>query len=136
MAVLVAGLVAGIWFLVFDMFLLEPLMGSLMANIPGLNPTPPMLWMVVGDLAAGLVLAAVYARVRSVFGTGFANGATYGVYAGVLMNFPIWLQMSVYVSWPYVTAWAFTIMGIVICAVAGGLVGVVFPKLSGATSGA
>lgn len=102
-----------------------------MANIPGLQPIAADDGAVIGDLAAGLILAAVYARVRSVFGTGPTNGAIYGVYAGVLVSFPMWLQMSVYVGWPYLTAWAFTIAGIVVYAIGGGLVGAVFPKLSG-----
>ncbi|HSG00259.1 MAG TPA: hypothetical protein VLA20_03970 [Vicinamibacterales bacterium] len=129
MALIVATVVVAVWYLVWDMFLLEPLLGSYMAGIPGMNPSPALMWIVVGELSSGLVLAAVYARVRSVFGTGLANGATYGVYAAVLANFPLWLMMSVYAGWPYGTAWAFTIASIPVWAIAGGLVGLVYQKM-------
>jgi hypothetical protein len=129
MVLLVAGVAVGVWYLVWDMFLMEPLLGSMVSGIPGLVAEPPMLWMVVGELAAGLVLAAVYARVRSIFGTGFKGGAIYGTYAGVLINFPTWLMLAVFVGWPYATMWAFTIAGIVLTAVAGGLIGMVYAMM-------
>lgn len=129
MVLLVAGVAVGALYLVWDMFLMEPLLGSMMTGIPGLVAEPPVLWMVVGELMAGLVLAAVYARVRSIFGTGFKGGAIYGTYAGVLVSFPMWLMMTVFVGWPYATMWAFTVVGIVITAVAGGVIGQVYAMM-------
>lgn len=129
MALLVAGIVAAVWYVVFDMFLMDPILGSALAGVPGMNPNPAVLWMVIGDLAAALVLAAVYARTRSVFGAGLKGGATYGVYAGVLINFPLWLFMAVYAGWPYGTAWMMTIAAIVVTTVAGGLIGLTYEKM-------
>jgi hypothetical protein len=129
MALLVAGIVAAVWYVVFDLFLMGPILGSSLTGIPGMNPSPVTMWVIIGDLASCLVLAAVYARTRSVFGVGLKGGATYGVYAGVLVNFPLWLMMSVYVSWPYGASWMMTIAGIVVTAVAGGLIGLVYEKL-------
>jgi hypothetical protein len=129
MQLLAAGVVAGIWYVVWDLFLLEPLIGSFLAGIPGMNPEPSTMWVVIGNLVAGLVLAAVYARVRSVFGTGPGAGLTYGVYAGVLMHFPLWLFMSIYLGWPYGTAWVMTIAGLAYTAVAGALIGLVYGKM-------
>jgi hypothetical protein len=129
MVLLVAGVAVGVLFLIWDMFLLDPLLGSYMAGIPGIVADPSVMWMVIGELVAGLVLAAVYARVRSVFGTGLKGGATYGVYAGVLMNFPLWQFMSLYVGWPYATAWAFTIAGVVINALGGAVIGLVYERM-------
>ena len=129
MVLLVAGVVVAALYLVWDLFLMQPLLGSMMTGIPGLVAEPPMLWVVVGELAAGLVLAAVYARTRSIFGAGFKGGAIYGTYAGVLISFPTWLMMAVYVGWPYGTMWAFTIVGIVLTAVAGGLIGQVYAMM-------
>lgn len=129
MVLLVAGVVVGVLYLVWDMFLMQPLLGSMMTGIPGLVVEPPMIWMVVGELVAGLVLAAVYARTRSIFGTGFKGGAIYGTYAGVLINFPMWLMMAVFVGWPYGTMWAFTIVGIVLAAIGGGVVGQIYAMM-------
>lgn len=126
MVLLVAGIVVAAWYVVWDMFLLGPIMGSYLAGVPGLNANPATMWVVIGELAAGLVLAAVYARIRSIFGVGLKGGATYGVYAGVLINFPMWLFLSVYVGWPYGTAWAMTIAGVLITTVAGALIGLVY----------
>lgn len=132
MVLLVAAIVAGVWYVVFDMFLIGPVLGSFLAQIPGINPTPPMMWVVIGDFMAALVQAGVYMRTRSVFGVGARNGAVYGVYAGVLVNFPIWLFMSVYVAWPYGAAWALTVAGIVITTVGGALMGLVIEKMGAA----
>ena len=126
MALLLAGVVAGVWYLVWDMFLMTPIIGSHLAGVPGLNASPSTMWVVIGELVAGLVLASVYARTRSIFGTGLKGGATYGVYAGVLINFPLWLFMSVYVGWPYSAAWVMTIAGLVITTVAGAGIGLVY----------
>lgn len=132
MALLVATIVATAWYVVFDLFLMEPVLGSYLAAVPGMNPSPAMMWVVIGDVVACLVLAAVYARTRSIFGTGLKNGATYGVYAGVLVNFPTWLFMSVYAGWPYGSAWAMTLASIFYVTIAGGLIGLVYEKMGDA----
>ena len=126
MVLLVAGIVAAVWYVVWDMFLMGPILGSYLAGVPGMNANPATMWVVIGDLVACLVLAAVYARTRSIFGVGVKGGATYGVYAGVLINFPMWLFMSVYLGWPYGTAWVMTIAAILYTTVAGGLIGMVY----------
>jgi len=130
MVLLAAGVVAGVWLLVWDMFLSGPLLGSMLTAIPGLNPDPAVPWMIVGNLAGGLVLALLYGRVRGAFGTGAASGAQFGFFAGLLVNFPLWLQLSLYVSWPYGTAWAFTIAGLVVYVIAGALVGLVYQRMA------
>lgn len=129
MVLLVAGIVAAVWYVVFDMFLMEPVLGSYLAGVPGMNAAPAMMWVVIGDVVACLVLAAVYARTRSIFGVGLKNGATYGVYAGVLINFPTWLFMSVYAGWPYASAWAMTIASLFYVTVGGALIGLVYEKM-------
>ncbi len=129
MVLLVAGIVAAAWYVVFDMFLMEPVLGSYLAGIPGINAAPATMWIVIGNVVACLVLAAVYARTRSIFGLGLKNGATYGVYAGVLANFPTWLNLSVYASWPYGSAWAVTIALILNVTIAGALIGLVYEKM-------
>lgn len=129
MVLLVAGIVAAAWYMVFDMFLMEPVIGSYLAGVPGMNAAPATMWIVVGNVVGGLVLAAVYARIRSIFGVGLKNGATYGVYAGVLINFPTWLFLSVFAGWPYGAAWAMTIASIVYVTIAGALIGLVYEKM-------
>ena len=129
MVLLVAGIAAGVLYLVFSMFLMGPILGSYLVGVPGMNANPATMWVVVGELCGGLVLAAVYARTRSIFGVGLKGGATYGVYAAVLVHFPLWLQMSVYVGWPYGAAWAMTIAGLVLTTIAGALIGLVYEKM-------
>jgi len=129
MVLLVATIAAAVWYVVWDLFLIGPIIGSYLTGVPGANLDPAMMWVVIGEICAGLVLAAVYARTRSIFGVGLKGGATYGVYAGVLINFPTWLFHSVYVGWPYSAAWAMTIAGLVTTTVAGALIGLVYEKM-------
>lgn len=127
-----AVVAAWVWFLVFDMFLIDPIMGSAMASIPGANATPSTMWIVLGDLMATLVLVLFYDKVQSVFGSGVKGGATYGFAAGVLVNFPTWLWGAVYFSWPYGASWTATIALIANTIIAGALIGLVYQKLGAA----
>jgi hypothetical protein len=121
------------WYLIFDNFLLDPVIGDAMAAIPGAT-TPSSLWVTIGDLAAALVLVWVYDRAKGSFGAGARNGLVYGFYAGVLLNFPTWLWGSVYFSWPYRSAWTAVIVLLVLTLIAGVLIGLVYEKVGGAAA--
>jgi hypothetical protein len=118
-------------YLAWDNFLSGMLIGSAMSAIPGMKAEFSRLWETVGDLCAALILAGVYVRVRGVFGVGPAGGAMFGFYAGVLINFPTWLFMTVYAGWPYGATWILTIAAILLTTVAGALMGVVYQALGG-----
>lgn len=121
-----------VWYVLFDMFLFDPIMGSAMAGIPGANPAPSTMWVVLGDLAAALVLVGFYDRVKGALGSGARHGALYGLSAGVLINFPTWLWGAVYFSWPYGAAWTAVITLIAIATIAGALIGIVYEKMGAA----
>ena len=129
---LAAAVAALVWFLVWDNFLAGMLIGSTLAQIPGIVAEVSKLWETVGDLFAALMLAGVYARVRGVYGVGAKNGAVFGVYAGLLINFPTWLFMTVYAGWPYAVTWTLTIALTLSTVVAGAIIGTVYQTMGGA----
>lgn len=89
----------------------------------------PVQWLVVGDFVAALVFVWVYDRVYASFGGGAKGGATYGLYAGILLNFPTWIFMSILiVGFPYSLAWIWTIVGILAGVIGGAVAGMVYKK--------
>jgi hypothetical protein len=108
-------------------------LGSAMSGIPGARAEYSKLWETVGDVCAALILAGVYVRVRRVFGVGVKGGAMFGVYAGILINFPTWLYMTVYAGWPYAATWHITLVLIVLTTVSGAVMGAVYQMLGGTT---
>lgn len=119
------------WNLLFDNFLMGPTMGSAMAQIPGMTGEFSMLWQTVGNVFSAIVLVWVYDRVRGAFAGGVSGGAFFGFYAGVLVNFPTWLYMTVYAGWPYHATWHATLVLIVSSVVAGALAGLAYDRLGG-----
>ena len=104
------------------------------------SPTPANMrtdtspvWFIVGDFVVALVLVWVYDRVRGSFATGAKGGATFGLYAGVLVNFPTWIVVNLFLQGlSYGNAWVGTIAGIVRTVVAGALAGVLYVRCGGA----
>ena len=119
------------WNLLFDNFLLGITMGSAMAQIPGMTGEFSMLWQTVGNVFSAIVLVWVYDRVRGAFAGGLSGGALFGFYAGVLINFPTWLYMTVYAGWPYRPTWHATLVLTLSTVVAGALAGLAYEKLGG-----
>ena len=71
----------------------------------------------------------VYDRVYGSFGGGAKGGATYGLYAGVLLNFPIWILMHMmFKGFPYGLSWIWTITGIIYAIAIGAAVGALYKK--------
>ena len=120
-----------VWNLVFDNFLMGITMGSAMAQIPGMTGQFSMLWQTVGNVVSAVVLVWVYDRVRGAFASGLSGGALFGFYAGVLINFPTWLYMTVYLGWPYAATWHLTLVLVAMTVVAGALMGMVYQMLEG-----
>ena len=118
-----------IWNLVFDNFLQGLLLGSVMAQIPGMTGEYSVLWQSVANLFGAIVLVWVYDRVRGAFAGGLSGGAVFGFYAGVLINFPTWLYMTVYAGWPYKGTWYATLVLVVATVVSGALAGLAYEKM-------
>jgi len=75
------------------------------------------------------VFVWVYDRVYGSFGGGAKGGATYGLYAGVLLNFPIWILMHMmFKGFPYGLSWIWTITGIIYAIAIGAAVGALYKK--------
>lgn len=127
----IAILAVWVWLLIWDNVLAGIAMGSAMAQIPGMSESFPKVWEVVGDLFAAAVLVWVFTKVRTSFNAGVKGGLTYGLYAGILMNFPGWLWMTVYADWPYAATWHIVIMATLFTVVSGALIGLVYGKAGG-----
>lgn len=126
---LAASLAVFVWLLVFDNFLVGIVMGSALAQIPGMLAEYSRLWEAVGDLCIALVATGLYARVRGVFGASLKGGAVYGVYAGLLAHFPTWLFHTLYAGWPYAATWHMTIVLVAVAIVAGAVMGAVYQAM-------
>jgi hypothetical protein len=122
--VAVAG---GIAYSIIDFVALNYLLSGTMASMASvMNPTPSMVANTVNNFLFALVFAVVFDRVRGSFGPGPAGGLQYGIYAGLLLNFPLWLGLRVFIrDIPYATAWILMIYGIVVYAILGAIAGFV-----------
>ena len=87
------------------------------------------LWFIFGDFVTIFVLAWVFAKVAASFNAGWSGGAMYGLYAGVLVNFPTWIMAHLMVKGiSYKFAWFSTIYGIAWTVIAGAILGAIYPK--------
>ena len=106
------------------------LTGAYYSKMPSLfRQDSPMVWLIIGDFVAALVLVFVYDRVYSSFGGGPKGGATYGLYAGILVNFPTWIFANmIFVGFSYGLAWTWTIYGVVWMVICGAVAGAMYKK--------
>lgn len=127
LAVLAGGVVANIFdFLLHGMILQNAYYGAM----PELfNQEANPAWFIFGEFVAVFVFVWVYDKVYGSFGGGLKGGLMYGLYAAVLVNFPTWLFMSVFIKgFPYVLAWIWILSGIGWGVVLGAVVGAMYKK--------
>ena len=121
------GVVMNIYDIVVNMYIF-PMLGpspSFMKDMASL----PMVWLVIADFVAALVFIWFFDRVRAAFGPGAKGGATYGVMAGILINFPLWIVMYLIMKdFAYGTAWIWTVSGILWGVIAGAVGAIVYDK--------
>ena len=127
-----AILVVWAWLLIWDNVIGGFILGPAMAQMPGVVESYSKVWETVGDLFAAAVLVWVYDKVKASFAAGVRGGVTFGLYAGILMNFPNWLWLALYAGWPYAVTWMFVIVLTLLTVVSGALVGLVYGKVGGA----
>jgi hypothetical protein len=127
---LLAGVVGGIVANVVDFVVHAQLLRGTYEALPSLfNPQAPVPWLVFGDFVAVFIFIWVYDRVYASFGGGPKGGAIYGLYAGILANFPTWIFMHLLViGWPYSLSWIWTIYGIIWCVIIGAVAGALYKK--------
>jgi len=124
-----ATVLVWLWLLIWDNVISAFVMGPAMAQIPGMMDSYSKLWETVGDLFGAGVLVWVYNKVRSSFNAGVGGGLKFGLYAGILMNFPGWLWMTVYAGWPYAATWMLVIVSTLITVVSGILIGAIYGRV-------
>jgi hypothetical protein len=126
---LLATVVVGVVMNIVDFVVQGQLLAGLYANLPLFQKEPKIHWLVVGDFVTALVFVWVYDKVRSSFGAGFGGGALYGLYAGILINFPTWIFAHLlFEGFPYSLSWTWTLVGVVWCVIAGAVAGAVYKK--------
>jgi hypothetical protein len=128
---LTSVIVLFVWGFAFDKFLAPIVYGDSMTGIPGMVENPSMQWIIIGSLVGSAVLVWFYEKVVGSFGSGAAGGAKFGLYTGILMNFPLWLFHTLYGAWPYAAMWHWTLVGIVMGVINGVLIGLVYDKVGG-----
>lgn len=118
---------AGIVAIILDTIAFNYVLNGAMASMAAImNPAPSMVANAINDFGAGLMVALVYERVRGSFGPGAMGGLTYGVYAGLLVNIPLWISLHSFLKdVSYGNAWVFTIYGIVVYSLMGATAGYV-----------
>lgn len=86
-------------------------------------------FLVLADFMKALVFVWVYDRVRDSFAAGAAGGATYGLYAGILVQFPanIFLHLLIR-DFPYALTWAWTLYGVALFVGAGAVAGAIYRR--------
>ena len=129
---LAAGVVANGWDFVMNTFVM-----------PMLHRAPESVYLpaelmierlVITDFVAAFVFVWFYDRVHSLFGAGLKGGATYGLWAGILVSFPMWIMIAnLFRGFPYVDAGIWTVYGIIWGVVVGAAVGWTWEKTAPAT---
>ena len=93
------------------------------------NMTANPAWYVLGDFVTVLVLAWVYDKVSASFQKGWMGGAMFGLYAGVLTNFPTWLFLHLFIrDFGKKIALFSTVYGIVWTIIAGAVIVALYKK--------
>lgn len=129
LAVLAAGVVVNILDFVVWGWLLEPTFSAMECARQGVNQA----WYVIGDFVAIFVLAWVFDKVYASFAQGPKGGATFGLYVGVLMNFPMWIFAHLmFKDLTYSLAWILTVYGVIWAVIAGAILGALYKKGSAA----
>jgi hypothetical protein len=122
---LLTALIVGVVVNVYDFVLHNILLtGPVYSHIPILHTAVSVPLLVLGDFVAALVFVWVYQRVRASFGPGAAGGAAFGLYAGILVNFPTWIFCYLLIEgFTYGLAWVWTLAGIGWGVLAGAVTG-------------
>jgi len=99
------------------------------SQVPIFRRDSTIPFLVLGDFMKGLVFVWVYDRVRGSFAAGAAGGAAFGLYAGVLVQFPanIFLHLLVR-DFPYGLTWAWTVYGVVLFVLVGAIAGAIYKR--------
>lgn len=128
--VLVAGVVAGIVTNLAD-FVMH---GMIMANTymkytqvfsqTQANP----LWFLLVSLCLGLASAVLFGKTRNSWAAGWAGGATFGFFLGLVGFWPGFYNPLVIDGFPYYLAWCWGGIIMIDCLLAGAVLGAIIKK--------
>jgi hypothetical protein len=127
---LLTALVVGLVVNVFD-FLVHGLLlaGPLYSKLPIMRPDAAIPFLIVADFVAALVFVWVFQRVRACFPPGAAGGAAFGLYAGILVNFPTWIVSYLLLKgFTYGLAWVWILTGVAWGVLAGAVAGAMMSR--------
>lgn len=128
--ILVGTIVVGIVANALDYLLNTYYWKDAWAAFAWVNPTPPLMWLVIGDFAAALMFMLAWDRYGASSGGGAGGGFRFGLFAGAFVNFPMVLFFQMYVKdFPYGMAWQMIIIGVLFYGVMGAVAGVLDRKM-------
>lgn len=130
---LAAGVVANAYDFLMNTFLV-PMLGRAPESV--YLPEEMMIErLVITDFIAAFVFVWFYDRVHSLFEAGAKGGATYGLYAGILINVPMWVMIAnLFRGYPYIDAGIWTVNGILWGVIVGTVTGLVWEKAGPTTA--
>jgi hypothetical protein len=131
---LIVGLVVNLYDFVVHGLLLT---GPLYSKLPIMRQGMSLPLIILTDFVAALIFVWVFQRVRACFAPGAAGGASFGFYAGVLVNFPTWIASYLLLEgFTCGLAWAWILTGVVWGVLAGAVAGAVMSRPARATAAA
>ena len=127
--ILMGTIVLGIVGNVLDYLLNNYVWANTFATLPWLNPTPSLMWLVIGDFCAGFMLMLAWDRFGAVVGRGTGAGLRFGLFAGAFAGFPSYLFWQMYIKdFPYTVAWGLLLASVVWYGVLGAVAGMLDGK--------
>jgi len=127
---ILAAVAAGVALNLLDFFVHGMLFENMYySQVPLFRRDGTVPFLVLGDFVKGLVFVWVYDRVHASFAAGAVGGAAFGLYAGILVQFPsnIFLHLLVR-DFPYGLTWAWTVYGVVVAVVVGAIAGAIYKR--------
>ncbi len=129
LATLAVGVACNIYDFVVHEFILSNGIYSRMSTF--FNQYASIAVLVIGVFVAAAVFVWVYDRVQNSFDAGIKGGVTFGLFAGVLINFPTWIMSHILITgFTYELAWTWAIAGMGWSLLAGAVAGLVYQRSS------
>ena len=118
--ILTGTIVVGIAANAVDWLLMKFFWGTSWTALAWVNPTPPMMWLIIGDFAVAFMLMLAWDKFGAVSGKGPGAGFRFGLFAGAFVTFPAVLSWQMWIKdFPYALAWKTIVVGTLFYGVLG-----------------
>ena len=119
------GVVTGVVLNILDFLVQGNLLAGMYAASPAFRNTEETIpYLIAGDFVAAFVFCWAYLKLGAATGSGAGGGATFGMYAGVLVGFPTWIFVHLLVNGiPYGMMWVLTIWNVIAYVIIGAVAG-------------